>query len=141
MTVTLKRMTLMGLLAASFFALAFRAETDDPLTWNRKAAASYLDARQTWWMKLARGRSRSSNVLHLLPYSCALRTRSPRAPCGTRRKRAVRQRAQAPRQCDQARSCLERHATVLQRRKSSPDKTPQSRGTESILNALILARS
>ena len=50
MTITLRLVALPALLAASLFALTFRAETNEPLAWNKKAAASYLDDRQTWWM-------------------------------------------------------------------------------------------
>ena len=139
MTITLKRMTLMGLLAASFFALPFRAETDDPLIWNRKAAASYLDARQTWWMNwpgAARDHQTFCISCHtVVPYALgrpALRASlAESAPSVNERKlldnvtkRVLAWNDMQPFYSDE---------------KVGPDKTPQSRGTESILNALILA--
>ena len=139
MTVTLKRTTLMGLLAASFFALAFRAETDEPLTWNRKAAATYLDARQTWWMNwpgAARDHQTFCISCHtVVPYALgrpALRAAlAESAPSVNERKlldnvtkRVLAWNDMQPFYSDE---------------KVGPDKTLQSRGTESILNALILA--
>src|SRR5271167_3221763 len=139
MTVTLKRITLMGLLAASFCALTFRAETDEPLTWNRKAAATYLDARQTWWMNwpaAARDHQTFCVSCHtVVPYALArpaLRSSlAESAPSANERKlldnvakRVLAWNDMQPFYSDE---------------KVGPDKTPQSRGTESILNALILA--
>src|SRR3954469_13793782 len=36
-------------LAAVMTTIRPRAEADSPATWNRKAAAAYLDQRSTWW--------------------------------------------------------------------------------------------
>jgi len=139
MTVTFERIAVMALFAASLFAPTFRAETNEPLTWNKKAAAAYLDDRQTWWMNwpaAARDHQTFCVSCHtVLPYALArpaLRSAlSETAPSANDRKlldnvtkRVLAWNDMQPFYSDE---------------KVGPDKTPQSRGTESILNALILS--
>src|SRR5215470_13489212 len=45
-----KRIALGTCLLASVCALAFSAGRSEKPTWDHKAAAKYLDERQTWWM-------------------------------------------------------------------------------------------
>jgi squalene-hopene/tetraprenyl-beta-curcumene cyclase len=139
MTITLRLVALPALLAASLFALTFRAETNEPLAWNKKAAASYLDDRQTWWMNwpaAARDHQTFCVSCHtVVPYALArpaLRTAlaEPEPSANDRKlldnvaKRVLAWNDMQPFYSDE---------------KVGPNKTPQSRGTESILNALILA--
>jgi squalene-hopene/tetraprenyl-beta-curcumene cyclase len=139
MTITLRLVALPALLAANLFALTFRAETSEPLAWNKKAAASYLDDRQTWWMNwpaAARDHQTFCVSCHtVVPYALArpaLRSAlaEPEPSANDRKlldnvtKRVLAWNDMQPFYTDE---------------KVGPDKTPQSRGTESILNALILA--
>jgi squalene-hopene/tetraprenyl-beta-curcumene cyclase len=139
MTITTGRFALLGLLAASLFAFSFRAEPNDSPTWNKKAAAAYLDDRQTWWMnwpEAARDHQTFCISCHtVVPYALArpsLRSSlAENAPSANERKlldnitkRVLAWDSMKPFYSDE---------------KVGKDKTAQSRGTESILNALILA--
>jgi squalene-hopene/tetraprenyl-beta-curcumene cyclase len=116
------------------------ARSGDVLSWNRGAAGAYLDQRQGWWMTwptAARDHETSCVSCHTtLPYALArpaLRTAlSETAPSATERKMLdrVTKRVRlwkevAPFYDDQTRGL---------------PKTSESRGTEAILNALVLAR-
>jgi len=126
---------------ATSVGVSFRAASDEPAPpgWNKQAAASYLDARQTWWMhwpKAARDHETFCVSCHtVVPYllaRSALRSAlaqpaiSPdeRKILDNVQKRVLLWDALAPFYSDE---------------KVGPMKTPQSRGTESVLNALILA--
>jgi squalene-hopene/tetraprenyl-beta-curcumene cyclase len=139
MTTTFRRCAPAVFLAAIFCALTFRAETNQPITWNRKAAAAYLDERQTWWMnwpKAARDHETFCISCHtVVPYALArpalrsaLAETSPsvneRKLLDNVTKRVLLWNDLQPFYSDE---------------KVGVHKTPQSRGTESILNALILA--
>jgi squalene-hopene/tetraprenyl-beta-curcumene cyclase len=137
--ITLGKCAFAACVAASLCAFTFRAEKTEPLAWNEKAAASYLDGRQTWWMswpKAARDHETFCVSCHtVVPYALArpaLRSiLAERAPSVNERKllenvtkRVALWNAVEPFYSDEKVGAL---------------KTPQSRGTESILNALILA--
>ena len=128
-------------LGAISAGVVFRGANDEPApaAWNKQAAARYLDARQTWWMhwpKAARDHETFCVSCHtVVPYllaRSALRSAlaqpaiSPdeRKILDNVQKRVLLWDALAPFYSDE---------------KVGPMKTPQSRGTESILNALILA--
>ena len=116
-----------------------RAEAADEGSWNPKAAAGYLDGRAAWWAgwpNAARDHGTFCVSCHTaLPYALArpalrrsLGEREP-APAEVRLldnvvKRVTLWRDVAPFYPDQARGL---------------PKTSESRGTESILNAIILA--
>src|SRR3981081_1403172 len=125
----------------AFTGVSFPGASDEPApgTWNKQAAASYLDARQTWWMhwpKAARDHDTFCVSCHtVVPYllaRSALRSAlaQPAISSDERKildnvqKRVLLWDALAPFYSDE---------------KVGPMKTPQSRGTESVLNALILA--
>jgi squalene-hopene/tetraprenyl-beta-curcumene cyclase len=108
-------------------------------TWDARAAATYLDARQSWWLAwptAARDHETSCVSCHTaLPYALArpaLRAalRQPEAPAPERTlvenviKRVRLWREVEPFYPDQTRGL---------------PKTSESRGTEAILNALIVA--
>jgi len=128
-------------LGAVSTGVVFRGANDEPapVAWNKQAAASYLDARQTWWMhwpKAARDHDTFCVSCHtVVPYLLA--------------RSALRSALAQPAISPDERKILDN----VQRRvllwdalepfysdeKVGPMKTPQSRGTESVLNALILA--
>jgi squalene-hopene/tetraprenyl-beta-curcumene cyclase len=111
-----------------------------PHDWNRFTAAQYLDARQTWWMnwpKARRDHETACISCHTaVPYALsrpalrhALGESSPSSPeremLGYIARRVTLWDELEPFYSDQ---------------KVGPRKTVESRGTESVLNALILAR-
>src|SRR5258707_9730474 len=119
----------------------FRGASDDPApaVWRNQAPANYLDARQTWWMhwpKAARDHDTFCVSCHtVVPYLLA--------------RSALRSALAQPSLCPNEHKILEN----VQKRallwdalgpfyndeKFGAMKTAQSRGTESVLNALILA--
>lgn len=121
-------------------AVTSRASSDEPLAWNRAAAGAYLDQRQGWWMTwptAARDHDTACVSCHTaLPYALsrpALRTAlSETGPTSTERqmlahitKRVRLWKEVEPFYDDQTRGL---------------PKTSESRGTEAVLNALVLAR-
>ena len=128
-------------LVAALTGASFRAASDEPApaVWSKQAAANYLDARQTWWMhwpKAARDHDTFCVSCHtVVPYLLA--------------RSALRSALAQPSLCPNEHKILEN----VQKRallwdalgpfyndeKFGAMKTAQSRGTESVLNALILA--
>jgi squalene-hopene/tetraprenyl-beta-curcumene cyclase len=139
MTISVKRCVPAVFFVASFCALTFRAETYQPVTWNKKAAAAYLDDRQTWWInwpESARDHKTFCVSCHtVLPYALArpaLRSAlTETVPSANERKLVdnVTKRVQLWNDVQ----------PFYSTEKVGALKTPQSRGTESVLNALILA--
>jgi squalene-hopene/tetraprenyl-beta-curcumene cyclase len=142
---------LFACLAAGACALAFSAapksgneiapKLTEPATaaWNRTAAAKYLDDRQTWWMnwhESARDHQTFCVSCHtVVPYALgrpSLRSAlGETAPSPTEQKllQNVTKRVQLWNQMQ----------PFYSDEKVGARKTAQSRGTESILNALILS--
>lgn len=116
------------------------ARSDDAAAWNRAAAGAYLDQRQGWWMTwptAARDHETSCVSCHTtLPYALArpaLRAAlSETAPSATERK-------MLDRVTKRVRLWKEVEPFYDDQTRGLP-KTSESRGTESILNALVLAR-
>lgn len=121
-------------------AVTSLARVDDTPAWNRAAAGAYLDQRQGWWMTwptAARDHDTACVSCHTaLPYALArpaLRAAlSETGPTSTERKMLghITKRVRLwkdvePFYDDQTRGL---------------PKTSESRGTEAILNALVLAR-
>ena len=110
------------------------------LDWNRFTAARYLDDREGWWLtwpKSQRDHATACVSCHTaVPYAMA--------------RPALRQPLQesAPSSAEQTMlSYVVRRVTLWNAvepfyndAKSGPRKTPESRGTEAVLNALILTR-
>jgi squalene-hopene/tetraprenyl-beta-curcumene cyclase len=137
------RATRLCVLAAGFAALAAAsaiARSEEPADWNRAAAGAYLDQRQSWWMTwptAARDQQTSCISCHTaLPYALArpvLRAAlAESAPSATERKMldGISKRVRLwkevePFYDDQTRGL---------------PKTSESRGTEAVLNAVVLAR-
>ena len=116
-----------------------RAQSDDAPGWNPDAAASYLDARLDWWMDwptAARDHGTFCVSCHTAtPYALArtaLRTGSTGVTAGAVERRLlenVETRVTAWQEVEPFYSDEEFRAP----------KTSESRGTEAILNTLILA--
>jgi len=110
----------------------------DPATWSPKTAASYLDGRMSWWTtwpQSARDHDTFCVSCHtVLPYAIArssLRTAlAEQAPSPTERKLVdnVTKRVQLWKQVE----------PFYPDKASDAAKTAESRGTESILNAVVL---
>src|ERR1700688_4408352 len=131
--------TTLFVLATCLVAVGLHAETNDAGTWNSKGAAAYLDQRSSWWITwqpAARDHDTHCVSCHTaLPYALgrpALRAAlGEQSPSATERKlvanvtRRVRLWSEVePFYSDEARGA---------------PKTAESRGTEAVLNALILA--
>lgn len=133
-------LVLSGWLIAALVSATSPVKAAEPASWNPKAAAAYLDARQAWWLSFpsaARDLDTACVSCHTaLPYALsrpvlrsALNERGP-SPVETKLidqvvKRVRAWKDAAPYYPDQTRGL---------------PKTAESRGTESILNAAILAR-
>lgn len=113
--------------------------TSTPTLWNQAAAAHYLDSRETWWQGWSVSQRDHKTVCvschSVLPY--ALSRSSLRGPLGE-------EAASGPEHI-MLNNVLRRvtlwnqvepfyHTGV-----DGPNKSPESRGTESVLNSLILA--
>src|SRR4051812_30511971 len=117
-----------------------RAEADPPATWNRKAAAAYLDQRSTWWTtwpNAQRDHGTFCVSCHTaLPY--ALARPALRQPLG--------ESAPSPSEAALLANITKRVTLWREVEPFYPDqtrgvpKTSESRATEAILNAVILAR-
>jgi squalene-hopene/tetraprenyl-beta-curcumene cyclase len=127
-----------SLVIISAFAVSVRGAADEP-SWNPKAAAAYLDGRATWWstwQNSQRDRGTFCVSCHTaVPYAMA--RPALRQPLGERERsapevkladnvaaRVMAWRDVAPFYPDQTRGI---------------PKTSESRGTESVINALVLA--
>jgi squalene-hopene/tetraprenyl-beta-curcumene cyclase len=108
-------------------------------SWDPRTAAAYLDGRMQWWMAW-KGSSRDHGTFcvschTVLPYALARpwlrRAAAAQVPAADERKLAedVTQRVRLWNQTQ----------PYYTDQKSGPDKSAQSRGTEAVLNALLLA--
>jgi squalene-hopene/tetraprenyl-beta-curcumene cyclase len=117
-----------------------RAKAAEPRSWDLEAAAAYLDARQDWWMKwpsAARDHDTACVSCHTaLPY--ALARSALRTP--------LNERGQSPVESKLLDQIVKRVRAWKDVAPYYPDqtrglpKTAESRGTEAILNAVILSR-
>src|SRR3954447_9515130 len=126
-------------LVAALSANHPRAAPDPPAAWNRRAAAAYLDQRATWWTtwpNAQRDHGTFCVSCHTaLPY--ALARPALRQPLG--------ETAASPAEAALLANVTKRVMLWREVEPFYPDqtrgvpKTSESRGTESILNALVLA--
>ena len=140
MTATVQRISVLGAcLLAGIAAVCWRTETRAAGTWDKKAAAAYLDQRAGWWMewpKAARDHETFCVSCHTaVPYALsrltlrkALAEEAP-SPNERRLLENVTKRVRLWKEVAPFYSDADRGAY----------KTVESRGTESVLNALILA--
>jgi squalene-hopene/tetraprenyl-beta-curcumene cyclase len=131
------------LTAACFAVILFAADqpssTAGSSTWSPKAAAAYLDGREVWWMSWS-GAARDHQTFCIschtvLPYALARPTL----------RSALAEEAPSPMEGKLLDDITKRVRMWKEVEPFYPDatrgvpKTAESRGTESILNALILA--
>src|SRR5580765_8795177 len=126
-------------LVAAVSAVRPRAEADPSAAWNRKAAAAYLDQRATWWTtwpNAQRDHQTFCISCHTaLPY--ALARPALRQPLG--------ETAASPGEAALLANITKRVTMWKEVEPFYPDqtrglpKTSESRGTEAVLNALILS--
>jgi squalene-hopene/tetraprenyl-beta-curcumene cyclase len=127
-------------LAMSLFAAASFAASNDTGAWDAKAAATYLDQRADWWM----GWSQSARDHDTFCVSChtavpyALGRPALRASLGEQTPSATEQKLLAN-VTKRVRLWSEVEPFYSDEKRGAP-KTAESRGTESVLNALILVR-
>jgi squalene-hopene/tetraprenyl-beta-curcumene cyclase len=115
------------------------AETGAPAAWSPKAAANYLDTRETWWQtwpRAQRDHETSCVSCHsVLPYalsrSALRRELGEQAPTAAERT-MLQYIEKRVRLWNEVESFYKSSAT-------DPNKAVESRGTEAVLNALILA--
>lgn len=132
-------MTRALIVSGCLMAAVIAATADDIGSWDAKAAAAYLDQRQAWWFE----------------YPAAAREGTACVSCHTALPFALARPALRPRLNERAPSANETKliGNVVQRVRAWRDvapyypdqtrglpKTAESRGTEAILNAVILAR-
>ena len=116
------------------------AQSGDPGTWDAEAAAAYLDQRVEWWSgweTAAREQGTFCVSCHTTgPYGLA---RPMLRPAGGTSKAAGSERALLDSVTTRVSHWTEIGPFYPDERYGAP-KTSQSRGTEAILNALVLAR-
>ena len=126
--------------ATCLFAVGLRAESNEGGTWNPKGAAAYLDQRFGWWMTwktAARDHDTFCVSCHTaLPYALgrpALRASlEEHSPSANERQllENVRKRVRLWAEVE----------PFYNDEKNGKPKTAEARGTESVLNALVLTR-
>jgi|ERR1700722_4530844 squalene-hopene/tetraprenyl-beta-curcumene cyclase len=126
-------------LALCFFAVALQAANNDAGSWDSKAAAAYLDQRANWWMgwdQSVRDHDTHCVSCHTaLPY--ALARPALRATLGEQSPSATEQKLLAN-VTKRVRLWNELEPFYSDEKRGAP-KTAESRGTEAVLNALILS--
>jgi len=102
-------------------------------SWNARTAATYLDEREEWWMTwrpAARGQSTFCVSCHTtLPYTLARPQLS----------RMLGEHEPPPQMEELIKDVIKRVQNWQSERAYYPDQSEASRGTESVLNALILS--
>jgi squalene-hopene/tetraprenyl-beta-curcumene cyclase len=126
-------------LALGFFPARSQAATNETGSWDSKAAAAYLDQRADWWMgwsQSARDHDTFCISCHTaLPY--ALGRPALRAALGEQSPSAS-ERKLLDNITKRVRLWSEVEPFYSDEKRGAP-KTAESRGTEAVLNALILA--
>lgn len=119
-------------------AAGLHAETDVSSNWNQKSAAAYLDGRSEWWMSWPNA-ARDHGTFCI---SC--HTAAPYAISRLALRSALGEQGPSPLEkklVDNVTKRVQMWSEVepfYKDGKSGPTKSAESRGTESILNALIL---
>src|SRR5271163_1366610 len=125
-------------LGASFLRAGSPPELNSSNSWNPKTAAAYLDRREGWWNAwpaASRGSGTFCVSCHTaVPY--ALARPALRSMLGENGPSENELRLQ---ESVTTRVRQWKDVTPFYTESSGPNKTLQSRGTESVLNALILA--
>ena len=133
----MKQILLLSLFATLPFSLHAEAAADS--TWNQKSAAAYLDGRSEWWMSWPQS-ARDHGTFCI---SC--HTAAPYAISRLALRGALGEQGLSPLETklvDNVTKRVKMWSEVepfYKDGKSGPTKSAESRGTESVLNALILA--
>ena len=113
--------------------------SDSTASWNPKAAAAYLDRRETWWMEWPRAQRDHQT------FCVSCHTAVPYALSRSALRMALRERTPSPEERRLLESVTKRvrlwHEVepFYKDDDRGPYKSVESRGTESVLNALILS--
>src|SRR6516162_11230404 len=125
--------------AACLFVIGLQAENNEAGAWNSKGAAAYLDQRLSWWITwktAARDHDTFCTSCHtVLPYALgrpALRTSLGETGPSTSERELRQNVAKRVRMWPEA-------LPFYSDEKNGAPKTAEARGTESVLNALILS--
>ncbi len=127
-------------LVAAFSATRPRAEADPAATWNRKAAAAYLDQRATWWTTWPNAQRDHGT------YCVSCHTALPYALARPTLRQSLGESGPSPAEASLLANITKRVTMWRDVEPFYPDqlrgipKTSESRATEAILNAVILAR-
>jgi len=127
------------LVTAGYAASAGGVENAAPTSWNQATAAKYLDSREIWWQ----GWNKSQRDHKTVCVSC--HTVVPYALSRPSLRGALGEQAPSGPEQIMLNNVLRRVTLWDQVEpfyhdgEAGPTKTPESRGTESVLNALILA--
>jgi squalene-hopene/tetraprenyl-beta-curcumene cyclase len=130
---------LAALLLAALFPMRPQAAADDPAAWNPKAAAAYLDQRSEWWSQW-QGAARDHGT-----FCVSCHTAMPYAIARPALRRALGEAGPSVPEKKLLDNITKRVTMWKEVEPFYPDqtrgapKTSESRGTESVLNALILA--
>ncbi len=128
------------LLLATLIACAAQAQPGETKSWNPQAAASYLDSRMGWWAgwpSAARDHETFCVSCHTsLPY--ALGRPALRAPLAEQAPSASERKLLD--NVGKRESIWNEALPFYNDEKNGAPKSAESRGTEAVLNALILAR-
>jgi squalene-hopene/tetraprenyl-beta-curcumene cyclase len=140
MTVSVKRI---GLLAACLVvgitAVSWHSETNAAGSWDQKAAAAYLDQRASWWFEWPK----SARDHETFCISC--HTAVPYALSRPALRKALSETALSPNERRLLDNVTKRVrlwkevAPFYRTEDRGGNKTVESRGTEAVLNALVLA--
>src|SRR5215469_5632012 len=125
-------------LATCLVAVALHAETNNTADWSSKGAAAYLDQRSSWWITwqpAARDHNTFCISCHTaLPYALgrpALRAALGEQGPSANERQILENVTKRVRLWDEV-------LPFYDDAKNGPPKTAEARGTESVLNALIL---
>ena len=126
---------------AAVSALQPRAAADPPTVWNRKAAAAYLDQRATWWTTWPNAQRDHGT------FCVSCHTALPYALARPSLRQSLGERGPSAGEAGGLLANVTRRVTMWRDVEPFyPDqtrgvpKTSESRATEAILNAVILAR-
>ena len=123
---------------AIFFLCAWQAQAGDAKSWDRKAAAAYLDARMNWWESwpsAARDHETFCVSCHTsLPYALARPSLRSAQEGPTADERVFLDNI------SKRVSLWQEVEPFYSDAKNGAPKSAESRGTEAVLNALVLSR-
>lgn len=127
-----------SIVLAIFFLCAWQAQAGDAKSWDRKAAAAYLDARMNWWESwpsAARDHETFCVSCHTsLPYALARPSLRSAQEGPTADERVFLDNI------SKRVSLWQEVEPFYSDAKNGAPKSAESRGTEAVLNALVLSR-